>query len=331
VAYDSRSLSGLPRGSDDGTAGYSGAIALQVNACGLVVGEAFAIDASVIEADASHNRKVDGKLTSWPEEEKITRPAREHVAALDQAMQADAETIAAKSDDEPPGNRPSEPKVTSLRALPGKYDPANVAGAQVKTSGFPERYDRNGDVASYTALTGRRSVSMLRDKPGGSGGNREARPPTPCCSVGLKPASGGVCAVLWTCIEGDDSARRGSMHRIDHGLKHRQAAGRQSNASPDHDAVVSLVRERPLYLGSGCFIGLNQAQVRAPSALGHMLQGQGNAGMDFLGVRARRQYGVSEIHSLWLLPYKQDMRHLIILRVCATSRALLLRGTYTGH
>ena len=119
------------------------------------------------------------------------------------------------------------------------------------------------------------------------------------------------------------------MHRIDHGLKHRQAAGRQSNASPDHDTVVSLSRERPLYLGSGCFIGLNQAQVRAPSAFGHMLQGQGNAGMDFLGVRARRKYGVSEIHGLWLLPYEQNMRHLIILRVCATSRALLLRGTYT--
>jgi hypothetical protein len=55
---------------------------------------------------------------------------------------------------------------------------------------------------------------MLRDKPGDSSSNREARPPMPCCSVGLKPANGGVCAVLWTCIEGDDSARRGSMHRI---------------------------------------------------------------------------------------------------------------------
>jgi transposase len=81
---------------------------------GLVGGEAFAIDASVIEADASHNRKVDGKLTNWPEEEKVTRPAREYIAALDQAMEAEAEAIAAKSDDEPPGNRPSEPKVTSL-------------------------------------------------------------------------------------------------------------------------------------------------------------------------------------------------------------------------
>jgi hypothetical protein len=40
---------------------------------GLVGGEGFAIDASVIEADASRGRKVDGKLTTWPEAEKVTR------------------------------------------------------------------------------------------------------------------------------------------------------------------------------------------------------------------------------------------------------------------
>jgi transposase len=34
---------------------------------GLVSGGTFAIDASVIEADASRGRKADGKLTSWPE------------------------------------------------------------------------------------------------------------------------------------------------------------------------------------------------------------------------------------------------------------------------
>ena len=43
----------------------------------LVGGEDFAIDASVIEADASRNRKVDGKLTASPDEEKVTRPVRE--------------------------------------------------------------------------------------------------------------------------------------------------------------------------------------------------------------------------------------------------------------
>jgi transposase len=41
---------------------------------GLVGGEGFAIDASVIEADAGCGRKVDGRLTTWPETEKLTRP-----------------------------------------------------------------------------------------------------------------------------------------------------------------------------------------------------------------------------------------------------------------
>jgi hypothetical protein len=123
----------------------------------------------------------------------------------------------------------------------------------------------------------------------------------PCWSFDLKPASGGVRAVLWTRIERDDSVWRGSMDRIYYGLKHRQAMGRQSNASADHYTVVSLGHERPLYLGSGCFIGPNQAQVRVPSAVGHLLQGQGNAGMDFLGGHPRRKYGISEIHGLWLL------------------------------
>jgi transposase len=40
---------------------------------GLVGGEGFAIDASVIEADASSGCKVDGKLTTWPETERLTR------------------------------------------------------------------------------------------------------------------------------------------------------------------------------------------------------------------------------------------------------------------
>ncbi|HUN99578.1 MAG TPA: IS1182 family transposase [Bradyrhizobium sp.] len=87
-----------------------------VRAClraGLVGGEGFAIDASVIEADASRGRKVDGRPTTWPEDEQVTRPVREYLAALDEAMQAEA----AKNDadnDFPPGNPSAEPKVTSL-------------------------------------------------------------------------------------------------------------------------------------------------------------------------------------------------------------------------
>ena len=79
---------------------------------GLVSGEGFAIDASVIEADASRGRKADGKLASWPEDEKITRPVREYLAALDQAMQA--EVSSGIDHDTPPGNPAAEPKATSL-------------------------------------------------------------------------------------------------------------------------------------------------------------------------------------------------------------------------
>ena len=81
---------------------------------GLVGGEGFAIDASVIEADASSGRKVDGKLTTWPETEKLTRPVREYLAALDQAAAAEAAKSEDADNDIPPGNPPAPPKVTSL-------------------------------------------------------------------------------------------------------------------------------------------------------------------------------------------------------------------------
>jgi transposase len=81
---------------------------------GLVGGEGFAIDASVIEADASRGRKVDGKLTTWPEAEKVTRPVREYLAALDQTAAAEATKTEDADNDMPPGNPPAAPKVTSL-------------------------------------------------------------------------------------------------------------------------------------------------------------------------------------------------------------------------
>src|ERR1700734_345983 len=77
---------------------------------GLVGGEGFAIDASVIEADAGLRRKVEGKLTTWPEAEDVSRPVREYLDALDQAVAA----APTSDDDMPPGNPPSVPQVTSL-------------------------------------------------------------------------------------------------------------------------------------------------------------------------------------------------------------------------
>ena len=81
---------------------------------GLVGGEGFAIDATVIEADDSAGRKVDGKITTWPETEKLTRPVREYLSALDQAAAVEASKSEGADNDMPPGHPPAPPKVTSL-------------------------------------------------------------------------------------------------------------------------------------------------------------------------------------------------------------------------
>ncbi len=83
-------------------------------AAGLVGGEGFAIDASVIEADASRNHRVEGKLTALPDDEKATRPVREYLDALDKAAAIETARSADEDDSTPPGNPPSEPKFTSL-------------------------------------------------------------------------------------------------------------------------------------------------------------------------------------------------------------------------
>lgn len=80
-------------------------------AAGLVGGEGFAIDASVIEADARRNRRVDGKLTAMPDGQRVTRPVREYLAALDEAVATEADT---NDDDGASGNALGEPKFTSL-------------------------------------------------------------------------------------------------------------------------------------------------------------------------------------------------------------------------
>jgi transposase len=52
---------------------------------GLVGGEGFAIDASLVKADANRQRGVPGTEADWPDPKSITRPVREYLAALDQA------------------------------------------------------------------------------------------------------------------------------------------------------------------------------------------------------------------------------------------------------
>ena len=52
-------------------------------ASGLVGGEGFAVDASVIEADASRFRRVEGSDVAWTEAEQARWPVRAYLSALD--------------------------------------------------------------------------------------------------------------------------------------------------------------------------------------------------------------------------------------------------------
>ena len=50
---------------------------------GLVGGEGFAIDASVVEADASRYQRVEGAEVDWSDKQKAVQPVREYLVALD--------------------------------------------------------------------------------------------------------------------------------------------------------------------------------------------------------------------------------------------------------
>jgi len=71
----------------------------QCMAAGLVKGEGFAVDASVIEADASRFKRIEGAAIDWTDEERARRPIREYLAALDS--------------EDPPGNPTRTPKALS--------------------------------------------------------------------------------------------------------------------------------------------------------------------------------------------------------------------------
>ncbi len=50
---------------------------------GLVAGEGFAVDASVIEADASRFQRIEGSEIDWTKAQRASRPVREYLVALD--------------------------------------------------------------------------------------------------------------------------------------------------------------------------------------------------------------------------------------------------------
>jgi transposase len=52
-------------------------------AAGLVGGDGFAVDASVIEADASRFKRIESSEINWSDEQRARRPIKEYLAALD--------------------------------------------------------------------------------------------------------------------------------------------------------------------------------------------------------------------------------------------------------
>jgi len=66
---------------------------------GLVGGEGFAVDASVIEANASRFRRVEGAEVDWTDEQRASRPVQEYLVALES--------------ENPPTNPKQEPKAMS--------------------------------------------------------------------------------------------------------------------------------------------------------------------------------------------------------------------------
>jgi transposase len=93
---------------------FEGVVAMCI-ASGLVGGEAFSVDASLIRADVDKKKRVPGdQPIAWPNAEEASRAVREYLAGLD----------AARSDDESSGkadggsgggrNRSKPPKEVSL-------------------------------------------------------------------------------------------------------------------------------------------------------------------------------------------------------------------------
>src|SRR5215475_12402044 len=74
-------------------------------ATGLVGGEGFSIDASLIRADAGKKKRVPGdQPIAWPQAEEASRAVREYLAVLD-AAHNDDETGAADGGSNGSGNR----------------------------------------------------------------------------------------------------------------------------------------------------------------------------------------------------------------------------------
>jgi transposase len=78
-------------------------------AAGLVGGEGFAVDASVIETDASRFQRVEGAEVDWTPEQRASRPVQEYLSALE------SETPPINPDQPPKALSPSDPSAAWTR------------------------------------------------------------------------------------------------------------------------------------------------------------------------------------------------------------------------
>jgi transposase len=84
-------------------------------AAGLVAGEGFSIDASLIKADAAKKKRVPGdQPIAWPKAEEASRAVREYLAALDAARTDEESSGADDSGARGGSSRRSAPKEVSL-------------------------------------------------------------------------------------------------------------------------------------------------------------------------------------------------------------------------
>ena len=77
---------------------YSSVSLLACMAAGLVKGEGFAVDASVMEANASRYHGKAPDEIAWAEPERQTRAVKEYLAALEADAEAQSRPQAAKGD-----------------------------------------------------------------------------------------------------------------------------------------------------------------------------------------------------------------------------------------
>jgi transposase len=93
---------------------FEGVVAMCI-ASGLVGGEAFSVDASLIKADVDKKKRVPGdQPLAWPRAEEASRAVREYLAALDAARSEQEGSRGTDGGSNGGGNRSKPPKEVSL-------------------------------------------------------------------------------------------------------------------------------------------------------------------------------------------------------------------------